>query len=273
PLLIALTGLQGSGKSTIATHLTHALRTTHSLHAITVSLDDFYLPHSALVTLREQNTLYSVRGQPGTHDAKLAERFFAEVRTGKGVRVPEFDKSAFGGEGDRVPEGEWSVVEGRVDAVVFEGWCVGFRALAEGEVEARWRTAREARGHDHGHDHGGSAADGMRPVNTLADHSLEDLLQVNRCLERYTETFMGPRRLDVLVHLDTERLENVYTWRVEQEEKLREAKGRGMAEGEVVEFVRRYMPAYELYLDGLRKGFFEGVGRGKVQVRVLLGVD
>lgn len=32
----------------------------------------------------------------------------------------------------------------KVEVVVFEGWCVGFRALSEEALERKWRKAREA---------------------------------------------------------------------------------------------------------------------------------
>jgi len=52
-----------------------------------------------------------------------------------------------------VPEGEWEVVnrveegeEGRVKVVIYEGWCVGFRALEEGVLRGRWEEAVRRRG-------------------------------------------------------------------------------------------------------------------------------
>lgn len=44
-----------------------------------------------------------------------------------------------------------------------------------------------------------------------------------------------------------------------------------MSDDRVTASVRGYMPAHELYLDGLRTGFFEEVSRrGRMQVRVPL---
>ena len=75
PVIIGLTGLQGSGKSTWASCIVDTLQTKHKLRATQVSLDDFYLPHDGLVKLQIQNSnnkLLRTRGQPGTHDEELA---------------------------------------------------------------------------------------------------------------------------------------------------------------------------------------------------------
>jgi D-glycerate 3-kinase len=70
---------------------------------------------------------------------------------------------------------------------------------------------------------------------------------------------MGPQHLDYLVHLDTDDLMNVYRWRLEQEHALRKSRDTGMSDEQVVSFVECYMPAYELYLDYLRQGFFNSL--------------
>jgi D-glycerate 3-kinase len=48
-----------------------------------------------------------------------------------------------------------------------------------------------------------------------------------------------------------------------------------MTDDQVVAFVNGYMPAYELYLDQLRRGFFrfDQLYQGKAQLRVVLNKD
>lgn len=72
----------------------------------------------------------------------LARRFFAALCAGEPTKVPQYDKSQFGGEGDRVPEDAWETVNDArpVQVVIFEGWCVGFRSLSAAEVEEKWRA-------------------------------------------------------------------------------------------------------------------------------------
>jgi D-glycerate 3-kinase len=291
PIILGVTGLQGSGKSTWSAQIVSLLSTQHNIRAITVSLDDFYKAHEDLVARREKdpgNALFRTRGQPGTHDEELAVSFFESVkqvtqsRSGSGegegagagageIKIPRFDKSAFNGEGDRVPESEWDVVSGGgggVDVVVFEGWCVGYQALSEAEITARWAEAVKAREEEKEKEKG-EGEEELESTHTLADHALEHLVEMNRNLERYNQSFMGPQNFDFMIHIDTDELRNVYRWRAQQEEALVREKGRGMSFEAVARFVRGYVPAYELYLEGLRKGLF-GPGSGR-QVRVVMG--
>ncbi|KAF2801221.1 P-loop containing nucleoside triphosphate hydrolase protein [Melanomma pulvis-pyrius CBS 109.77] len=256
PIVLGITGLQGSGKSTWASKIVSLLTTEHNLNTITISLDDVYKTHDDLIAQRDkdpENMLYRTRGQPGTHDEALAGKFFQHLRdyTGEGeLRIPSFDKSKFNGEGDRAPEDEWPIITTKPDVVVFEGWCVGFQPLSKPEIEAKYQDARK------------------RTHVTLADHQVSHLEEVNENLKRYCETFMGPRHFDFMIHIDTEDLRNVYHWRLQQEHALIKAKGTGMTDAAVTAFVKGYMPGYELYLDGLRERFF-GEGEGR-QVRVVL---
>jgi D-glycerate 3-kinase len=288
PFILGLSGLQGSGKSTWATALADALTYQHGINTRTLSLDDLYMDHAELVALRKahpDNKLLHKRGQPGTHDEELARRFFDDVMTPRStrnenttdvIRWPAFDKSLHNGEGGRVPIKDWTVVprEPALDLVIFEGWCLGFGPLEPGAVEQRWQHAVDNRSRRT------DSADGMS-TQTLADHKLEDLLLINDNLARYRDTFMGPWRFDAFVHLSTENLRNVYSWRLDQERALRISKGgkSGMTDEKVIEFVQGYMPAYELYLDELtQKSLFashESFGPrlergGKLHLQVVL---
>lgn len=265
PIVLGITGLQGSGKSTWAGKIVEHLSARYNLSAITVSLDDFYHDHDNLIARRDQdpgNKLYRTRGQPGTHDQQLAQHTLQALRlwdekSSKGVDIPVFDKSRFNGEGDRAPPSTWPHCSSKPDVVVFEGWCVGFRSLSSVELSFKHSAAI-------------SSPSDTNPdsIMTLSDHSLSHLEVVNDYLTEYNNTFMGPQHFDFFVHLDTEDLRNVYRWRLQQEHAMWKAKGSGMSDESVRAFVRGYMPAYELYLEGLREGFF-GKGSGK-HVRVVM---
>ncbi|PYI17394.1 P-loop containing nucleoside triphosphate hydrolase protein [Aspergillus violaceofuscus CBS 115571] len=283
PFILALTGLQGSGKTTWTSAIVRSLNEKHHFRTINVSLDDFYLPHEGLVHLRQTNpanALLKMRGQPGTHDTALVREFFDSLTvtpetSPREVCIPEFDKSRFHGEGDRVPRDEWrraSVsLESPVDVLVLEGWCVGFQPLSEQAIEAKW-TAAQA----HPPASGPDSESGF-PTQTLQNHELASYFTINASLRNYCDMFMGPQHLDFLVHLDTDDLANVYRWRMQQEHALRRVKNQGMTDEEVIAFVKGYMPAYELYLDEVREGIFRGVSEEerlrKGQARVVLGQD
>jgi D-glycerate 3-kinase len=253
PVVLGITGLQGSGKSTWAARVVQLLR-SHNLCTVAISLDDLYKTHTDLIAQRIRNPgndLYRTRGQPGTHDEELAEQFFKDMREyDSPLRIPSFNKSKFNGEGDRAPQSEWPMVTSKPDVIVFEGWCVGFRPLASSEVKQKLAQALK------------------NPINNLAKYQLEHLLEVNENLKNYCNAFMGPQHFDLMIHIDTDDLHNVYTWRLQQERQLINEKGMGMTDEEVLAFIDGYMPGYELYLDKLRDGFFdENSGR---QLHVLL---
>ena len=185
PFFLGLSGIQGSGKTTLCNHLTTALRSSpHNLRALTISIDDLYLPHSQLSSLSALcplNPFLRQRGPPGTHDVELGEDVLSKLAIQKEpVKIPRYDKSKHGGKGDRLKEDLWDEETPPWDVVILEGWCVGFRSLPEEQVERKW---------------GGSKT---RGEGTLGTHRLEDLLWINRTLGRYTGLW---DRLDALVHM------------------------------------------------------------------------
>lgn len=289
PFVLGLSGLQGSGKSTWAATLSNCLSQDHGYNTRALSIDDLYRDHDDLTALRNnypENRLLRTRGQPGTHDEALAKRFFAELMgemTGKDprkdpkhngsqaiIRWPSYDKSLHGGQGGRVPEDRWERVslDLPLDILIFEGWCLGFQPLTDAEVTERWEQAMATR-----IDNSASKEDtkSIFSTRTLTDHRLEDLQLINENLRRYCDTFAGPWRFDGFLHLNTEDLSNVYRWRMDQERELRK-RGPGMSDSEVVEFVKRYMPSYELFLDHLQKGslFHDIEGAHRKHVRITL---
>ena len=147
PFILALSGLQGSGKSTYAGQLASTLRSQLHLTVLVCSLDDFYHKHHTLVKIRAQNPsngLLRLRGQPGTHDEELTLQFFKSLASSdRPLRIPVFDKSKFNGEGGRVPEDDWEVIFSNLplDVVIFEGWCLGFQPLHDDDHERKWRVA------------------------------------------------------------------------------------------------------------------------------------
>jgi D-glycerate 3-kinase len=254
PFVIGLNGVQGVGKTTLVKALAEALQDREQKQTLVLSIDDFYLTHAdqlSLAAAHPDNALVQYRGEPGTHDIELAQATFASMLEGKPTHVPAYDKSAFSGLGDRVPESQWALVNGpdqpRVQVVLLEGWCVGFRPIAEAELERKWRA----------------------PSRTLHSHKLEQLMFVNKQLARYDAI---TDLLDAFIHISAQELEWVYEWRLQQEAGLRRETGQGMTDEQVVKFVDAYYPAYELYSDGVAAGVFRGRKPGH-QLCLVVGQD
>jgi D-glycerate 3-kinase len=186
----------------------------------------------------------------------LALSFFQALRDGTPTKIPQFDKSAYGGQGDRVPASQWEEVNGpsqrKVKVIIFEGWSVGFRPLSENEVAQKQLSSKPD------------------PSSTLPKNRLEDLLFVNERLKGYDGL---TNMLHAFMHIDAEETKYVYEWRLEQEVQLRREKGSGMTDEQVRAFVDGYYPAYELYTDELRKGVFKGPEDKGKQMRLIVGRD
>lgn len=146
---------------------------------MTLSLDDIYLTHADQVALAEKypsNPLLQHRGQPSTHDLALGEEVFASLAAERPTAIPQYDKSAFEGQGDRVPTTQWEVVneqgQKKVKVVIFEGWCVGFRAWDDETLRTKWETAVYQKGNG---EYNGR----------LGHVKFEDVKVVNDALKRY----------------------------------------------------------------------------------------
>jgi D-glycerate 3-kinase len=247
PLVLGISGPQGSGKTTLVHQLAEQLSSPPtSLRIVSFSIDDIYLPHDELVDLgrrNSENKLLQHRGEPGTHDIKLGIDTIDSLLQAKPTAIPSYDKSRFSGQGDRVPSSEWSVAQPPFDVILFEGWCVGFQALSPTDIAKKWLSS-------------------VSP-STLLDHALEHLQFVNGKLEGYSCLW---DRLDALVWLRAQDIDFAYEWRIQQEHAMKAALGSGMSDDQVRTFVDGYMPAYELYIDGLMRG---DLFRGKTGCRIL----
>jgi D-glycerate 3-kinase len=121
PIMVGISGVQGSGKSTLCAQL-EARLAAHGLRAATLSLDDLYLTRTERGTLAATvHPLFATRGVPGTHDLALADDIVTRLLAGSGpVAIPRFDK----GNDERAPQSRWPVVTAPLDVLLFEGWCI-----------------------------------------------------------------------------------------------------------------------------------------------------
>lgn len=230
PLVLGISGPQGSGKSFLADNLLEYIKVHHpSLKAVGFLMDDFYLTHEDQLIVTKQaaedrNVVLQGRGLPGTHDLKLLEEVFEKLAAKSPVRIPVYDKSAFNGEGDRAAELEWQAVTGKVDVVIFEGWFNGYRAMDPSVFRNAYLVSD--------------------PSGIVQRNKLYHLETVNAKLKEFDLVWA---RFDFFICLDTESVLNVYEWRAEQEKALIMERGKGMTEEQVHAFVDRYMPMYFLY--------------------------
>lgn len=138
------------------------------------------------------------------------------------MRVPAYDKSLHAGRGDRLPPEQWPAVPGPVDVVLLEGWMLGFRPLPDDSP-------------------------------ALDDAELRDVNAYLRGYARWHEL------VDAWVVVQVEDVEQVYTWRLEAERRMRATRGKGasMSDEEVRDFVSRFLPAYRAFL---ARSLYDGGG-------------
>ncbi|WP_137681414.1 kinase [Aurantiacibacter suaedae] len=192
PLIVGVNGAQGSGKSTLCRFL-EVLLEPQGLRVVTLSLDDLYRTRAERAEMAAKlHPLFATRGVPGTHDVSMALALIEDMRAGRSVTLPRFDKSV----DDRMAEGE--TITGPVDVLLLEGWCVG--AVPQ--------------------DHAALA----EPINRLEaeeDHGGTWRGLVNNALAGdYADLFA---QIDLLVMLKVQGFEAVAANRRLQEKKLAEA--------------------------------------------------
>lgn len=273
PVLVGLCAPQGCGKSSLCQGLVGELGRVEGssngrmLRAVTISTDDFYLRRDEQRALAEEgNTLLACRGNAGTHDIDLAVRTLKALmelnaHPDTAVKLPRYNKQAFGSLGDRFPEDEWPECKGPIDFVLLEGWNVGFEAFGDDQLDklveiaknlppslsespitpegsSRYTVEETYNVHD--------PLDEMNLVTLypalkiLSGCEKKDLVSVNKHQKCYKRLF---DMLDCTIHLTPATLEWVYEWRYEQE--VRD-NGGGKTKEDVTRFVDTFMPGYAL---------------------------
>jgi D-glycerate 3-kinase len=213
PLVVALCGPQGSGKTTAA-RMVELLLDEAGVRVAVLGLDDLYLGRAERARLaRTVHPLLGTRGPPGTHDPALGARLIADLAGARATALPGFDKA----KDDRAPQREWRVIQGPIQVLIFEGWCVG----------ARPQPAMELR----------------QPMNALEAECDPDGVwrgYVNDALAGPYQELFG--RIDHLVMFRPPSFEVILDWRIQQERKLRETRGGSavMSDEEIGRFIQHY---------------------------------
>lgn len=213
PPVFGITGLQGCGKSTLASQVVTAAR-DRGLRAETLSIDDVYLTREARRRLaREIHPLLITRGPPGTHDLPLALETLDAARAGLPVRLPRFDKLA----DDRVAASELASFDEELDLLIFEGWFL--KTPPEDDEALR------------------------APINALEREEDPDGRYRRHCNEALGRDYPPLwRRIDSLLFLAPPSFEMVFEWRLEQERALGAARPGAaiMSAPEVERFVQHF---------------------------------
>lgn len=253
PLFVGLQGAQGIGKSTAAASIAERLGSEpFNLNVITISLDDFYLTHqdqNALEARYPDNPILRGRGPPGTHDIKLATDVLNQLSDinshfEKNVRIPRYDKSAFGGKGDR-SNIETIELGSTLHLVILEGWMVGFQSRPEHDFVNQYSDTLSLAMGRATWNHP-TIKQPPAPKTYVIGHKCQDLVQVNDLLQPYQENLWS--KLDLLIKIIPKDYDWVYKWRLEQEHRMKALNGGvGMSDCEVHKFIDRYMPFYEFY--------------------------
>lgn len=217
PLLISISGAQGTGKTTLTRFLKHIIESEIHCPVAVLSIDDFYLTREERQALAARvHPLLVTRGVPGTHDITLLEETLHALINQRQCRVPRFDKAI----DDRCDELLWTEYNVPVKVILFEGWCNNSPFQTEDEL--------------------------FEPVNELErDEDKQGVWRhyVNEQLKEYHKRIFS--LIDMCIMLKAPDYECIYEWRSLQEHKLKSsqpphAQNNVMSDSELKWFIQHF---------------------------------
>lgn len=225
---VGVNGSQGSGKSTLSEFLKDYLTETYAVNVVVMSLDDFYFSRiERQIIAADVHPLFATRGVPGTHNMCLAKTVLHALQGQQPTTIPRFNKAT----DDPHPSSVWTKVSSAVDVVIFEGWCWGVEPQTYEQL--------------------------THPVNTF--EATEDVNgdwrnHANLQLSLYYQPLYS--LMDKWVMLKAPSFADVYSWRLEQEQKLNAAtdslhKSGIMNEQQIQRFIQHYQRLTEHALNTL----------------------
>lgn len=214
---VGVNGSQGSGKSTLSEFLKDYLTETYNMNVIVMSLDDFYFSRiERQIIAADVHPLFVTRGVPGTHNMNQAKTVLHDLKYQKSTTIPRFNKAT----DDPHPIEAWTKVTYPVDVVIFEGWCWGVEPQTPEQLE--------------------------KPINIFEE--IEDKKGVwrnhsNLQLSLHYQALYS--LMDKWIMLKAPSFDDVYAWRLEQEQKLNAAtandeKSGIMDEQQIQRFIQHY---------------------------------
>jgi D-glycerate 3-kinase len=131
PVLIGLTGGQGSGKTTLSDFVQLTLKKGFNKKTTGFSIDDIYKsPRDRKLLGEKIHPMCGVRGVPGTHDVDLGLKTIESLNNASNetiTSIPVFSKPL----DKHLPESEWVQFKGKPDFIFFDGWFCGAKPLPE----------------------------------------------------------------------------------------------------------------------------------------------
>lgn len=205
-IIVGISAIQGAGKTTQGEILVALLKYL-GYTSISLSIDDHYITHKELNELRQKDPRYIRRGV--THDILLALKNLTDLKNMKDdtqVQLPIYDKGAENGDGDRVG---FRTIDKKPDFIFYDGWMLGARRVLD---ETIFET-------------------GLPALDT-PEH-IQFAKDINKKLDEYTPLW---ELIDFMNCLYVPNYEISLKWR-DQAEKVLRAKGEGMSQEEIREFV------------------------------------
>lgn len=226
---IGINGCQGSGKSTFSSFLKEYIEDQHKLNVTVLSLDDFYLSKSDRLALSVKiHPLFETRGVPGTHNIPLLKQVLTSLQQPGKCLIPRFDKST----DNPFPETQWEEMDAPADIVLLEGWCWGVNHQSVHELDVACNALESEED---------SSGVWRHFVNQQIKSNYEPLYSL----------------MNYWVMLKAPDFENVFAWRLEQENKMIKALGHSgsaaMDEGQIQHFIQYFQRLTEHSLKTLTK--------------------
>ena len=225
---VGINGSQGSGKSTLSAFLKDYLTDTYSMNVVVISLDDFYFSQiERHIVAADVHPLFSTRGVPGTHNMRQAKTIMHALKNQQPTTIPRFNKAT----DNPHPLSSWTKVTSAVDIVIIEGWCWGVAPQSSKQLK--------------------------QPVNALEaieDNHADWRNYVNLQLSLHYKPLYN--WMDKWVMLKAPDFVDIFTWRLEQEQKLNVAtinddKSGIMDEQQIQRFIQHYQRLTEHALNTL----------------------
>ena len=209
PTIIGLSGLPGSGKSTLGIWVDSVAR-DFNLDIKVISLDDFYLPGNEMEIAMKGNPWNVPRGFPGSHSIELLNQSLETFLNNGFLKCPTFDKSLREGKGDR---SGWCELKTKV--LILEGWFVGCEPILNiSEIDNLSEDKFDL---------------------CLSPIEKDFRISIQESLIKYNQIW---QKFDKIWHLKSSQFNNTIQWKTQQEEEMIKLKGSGLKDNKLKNFIR-----------------------------------